>query len=551
MTTTLAPFPPSATAFPTSDVFWIGHRLLNEHKITEEEFAGAISRYRSSTPRMPFPAVLEELGLVTPSRVAAMMAAAHQMQLVELNGKTVQKEVARSIPEAKARDKLILPFSRSGNSLSIAVFNPSGYNGAHAKADFPGYTVKFAVAARSDILAAIAEAHRSDVRSTDPQTVFEEFLKRACAAGASDLHMEPKEKGVQVRLRVDNRLIHEEYLDAAQRDPLLQAAKLFGRMDISEKRVPQDGRGKVVVGSRQFSVRLSTVPCMHGESVVARLIDENAGVRSFADIGLLKAEAARLQQLIDRPDGIIYVTGPTGSGKTTLLYSALNQLPAADLKIITVEDPIEYVFPQFVQIPIDEKLGRTFAKTLPFVLRQDPDVVLIGETRDFDTAQITVRASLTGHLCFSTLHTNDAVSAVTRLVDLGIERFLVASALKGVVAQRLVRRLCPHCRVAHKMNDALLATHRPILEAADVGGDFAFYAAAIGSCPHCRGSGYRHRIAVLEVFSFDKLEREISSGSEEDLRAIMRQRGFRTMREDGVVKAALGLTTLEEVFSVV
>lgn len=535
-----------------NDTFWLGQRLLKDGSISAEQFNSAQAKFREN-PKIGFATVLEQLGLVSPSKAAHLVAATHGLGVADLSVFTVDRVCARSYPENKARQRCLVPFHREGDELHIAVADPTDYTQAHARVDFAGQVTRLFVAPRRDILMAISDAWKEGISLKDPQSLFEALLRKAVAQKASDLHLEPRENALDVRLRVDNRVVHEQFLPLELRDPITQAAKLFGRMDISESRKPQDGQGKMHIGARTYSFRLSCVPCVSGESIVVRVIDENAGVRSFEDIGLFPEDIERLKKLINLPNGVIYVTGPTGSGKTTLLYSCLNQLPATDLKIITIEDPVEFTFPQFIQIPVDDKVGRRFDNTLPFLLRQDPDILLVGETRDLTTARLTIQASLTGHLCFSTLHTNDAVGTITRLTDLGIEPYLIAASVKGLVAQRLVRRLCPQCRTVNEsLNEHLCNAHKDLIERAGLTERAKFYTPSPEGCPNCQKRGFTGRLAIIEVYPLDGLERAIADRRpEEDIKASLKARGFRDMREDGILKAALGLTTVEEVLNVV
>jgi type II secretory ATPase GspE/PulE/Tfp pilus assembly ATPase PilB-like protein len=390
-----------------------------------------------------------------------------------------------------------------------------------------------------------------------PSERLEALLREAVAEGASDLHLEPREKALDVRHRIDGRLVHRRFLEDALREPVIQAAKIAGHMDIAERRMPQDGQGLLAVGLRRYHLRFSCLPAINGESVVVRLIDEHAGVRSFAEMGLFPAEVARLQRLLNLPHGLVYVTGPTGAGKTTLLYSMLNNLPPQEidgLKIITLEEPVETRHPRFfLQVGVDERIGRTFSELLRHVLRHDPDVILVGETRDLATAEITLKAALTGHLCFSTLHTHDALGALGRLKDLGLNPLMTAGALKGVIAQRLVRRPCAECREPHPQGDLLLARFRELLSPADLPpGPLGFFAASAAGCAACRGRGHRGRTAIVEVFPLVGLERLVAQAEgPAALLPRLRAQGCRTLFEDGVRKAALGLTTIEEVYAAI
>jgi len=315
-------------------------------------------------------------------------------------------------------------------------------------------------------------------------------------------------------------------------------------MSIAEKRIPQDGRIQIKIGSKQFDLRVSTVPTNHGESVVMRILDKSSLTLGLPQLGFLSDDQHTFERLITLPDGILLVTGPTGSGKTTTLYGCLSYINRPDRKIITVEDPVEYQLNGINQVQVNSDIGMTFPAALRSMLRQAPNIIMIGEIRDLETASIAINASLTGHLVFSTLHTNDAPSAVARLVDIGVQRFLVSSAVRAIVAQRLVRRLCPHCKVPHDLTDAELrglGLERSQLEGATV--------MRGKGCDACRLLGYKGRMGIFEIFEIDdEVRHMINEGSTTlSLRKRARQLGMRTLREDGVRKVLSGMTTAEEV----
>ncbi len=367
------------------------------------------------------------------------------------------------------------------------------------------------------------------------------LLLEALEARASDVHLEGYTDGLKVRYRVDGVL-----QDAPSPPPQLTAAvvsrlKIMADLDIAERRVPQDGRIRLRLQDRQVDVRVSTIPTLHGESVVLRLLDKEGRRGSLEEIGMGGDVYARFLEVIGRPHGIVLATGPTGSGKTTTLYAALDRIRTGREKIITVEDPVEYELPGIPQMPVNEKVGVTFASALRAMLRQDPDVMLVGEIRDADTAEIATQAALTGHLVLSTLHTNDAPSAITRLVDLGVAPYLVASTVEAVLAQRLVRVICPSCREA-------------VAPAAEWAGLLAGVAAVFRGrgCADCRGTGYRGRSGIYELLVLDEamraeIGRERNAG---DLRRLAIQGGMRTLREDGLRQVRAGVTTVEEVLRV-
>jgi general secretion pathway protein E len=354
------------------------------------------------------------------------------------------------------------------------------------------------------------------------------LLTQALRDGASDIHFEAFEGRSVVRLRIDGTLRDLIEPARALHGAIVSRLKIMAQLDIAEKRLPQDGRIALRVAGKPVDVRMSTIPNGHGERVVLRLLDKQAGRLDLAQLGMNAETLAHMDRLIKEPHGIVLVTGPTGSGKTTTLYAALSRLDTVALNIMTVEDPIEYDLDGISQTPINARIDMSFARALRTILRQDPDVVMIGEIRDLETAQIAVQASLTGHLVFATLHTNDAVAAVTRLVDMGVEPFLLASSLIGVGAQRLVRRLCLECR-------------KPVLR------DNKNYYSAVG-CPACNGSGYRGRTGIYELLTVDdELRRLIHDrASEQALRAHVVARGMKSLRDDAMRWAAEGVISLEE-----
>jgi general secretion pathway protein E len=370
------------------------------------------------------------------------------------------------------------------------------------------------------------------------------LITQALRERASDIHIEPFETRSVVRLRVDG-MLHDLLEPArALHAAIVSRVKIMAQLDIAEKRLPQDGRITLRVAGKPVDVRVSTIPTGHGERVVLRLLDKQSGRLDLARLGMDDATLARMDRLIREPHGIVLVTGPTGSGKTTTLYAAMSRLDAKALNIMTVEDPIEYDLDGISQTQVNTRIEMSFARALRTILRQDPDVVMIGEIRDLETAQIAVQASLTGHLVFATLHTNDAVSAVTRLVDMGVEPFLLASSLIGVAAQRLVRRLCPECRKSIVPDAAQLR----ILGFAPADGKL--YVAQ--GCAACMHSGYRGRTGIYELVTIDDEIRRLihDRASEQRLRDHVTGHGMRTMREDGMRWVSTGATSLEEVVRV-
>lgn len=387
---------------------------------------------------------------------------------------------------------------------------------------------KFRAPEPARIVAAPADATRS----------FDAILRAAAREGASDIHCEPKEDGLLVRFRLDGEMREHARLPLAQRDPIIARGKITGGMDITERRLPQDGRAVIQEKGRRFHLRLSTVPTVHGESLVVRLLDQSMPAQDFAQLGLAEAQGQALENALTGPAGLIFLTGPTGSGKTTSLHAALHTFDHRARAIHTLEEPVEYEFPGIRQTEIREKVGLTFASSLRALLRQNPDVILVGETRDAETAQLAVRAALTGHLVLSTLHTNDALAAIPRLRDLGVEPFLLAAALRLVAAQRLVRRLCAECKEPHPEAERLATLH---------GVPGARFCRPVG-CPACNQRGFRGRLAIHEVIPARKFLPLIAADAPLGELASLRDReGLVTLWQHGLAAAGAGLTTVEEV----
>ncbi|TCS42543.1 type II secretion system ATPase GspE [Reinekea marinisedimentorum] len=370
------------------------------------------------------------------------------------------------------------------------------------------------------------------------------ILTEAVREGASDIHIETFEKRLSIRFRVDGVLREVVQPKRALAPLLVSRIKVMARLDIAEKRLPQDGRISLRVAGREVDLRVSTIPANHGERVVLRLLDKKAGRLDLGHLGLSQSDLAKFEDLISRPHGIILVTGPTGSGKTTSLYAALQSLNSQVRNIMTVEDPIEYGLQGIGQTQVNTKVDMTFARGLRAILRQDPDVVMIGEIRDLETAEIAVQASLTGHLVLSTLHTNSAVGAVTRLQDMGIEPFLLASSLIGLVSQRLVRTLCPDCKTAHSPD----ASERAFLSLSEDSTQEIYQA---NGCSACKGTGFRGRVGVYELIRVDEQLRGLIHSEAGDLELeTYARKDAHSILDDGKVKVLQGITTIEEVLRV-
>jgi general secretion pathway protein E len=485
--------------------------------------------------------------------------------------------ITRTLSRPFASRHATLPLEKRDGSLVVAVANPFDVELIDNLRAIVGGQVTAVLSAKADILKAIehvygfkksvaaaADEHGGaqeiasfeqlvrlssdrELDATDKPivTAVEYLLRYAFDQRASDIHIEARREDSQVRLRIDGVLHPVHTLPRSVHSPIVARIKMLSRMDIAEKRRPQDGRIKTDRDGREIELRVSTVPTAFGEKVVMRVFDPEMLVQDLSEVGFMPEELAIFERWIEHPHGLILVTGPTGSGKTTTLYSALRVLAGPDVNVTTIEDPIEMVHEAFNQIQVQPKIDLDFAEALRHILRQDPDIIMVGEIRDRETAQNAIQAALTGHLVLSTLHTNNAVDAVTRLVDLGVERFLVASSLIGVMAQRLVRVNCPHCSVdAAPTSDevAALGVSLPLLPQG-----CAFRRGA--GCSQCRQTGFLGRTGIFEMLDANEEIRSLilAGGNADQIRELARKQGMRSLRESGVRKLALGQTTIQEV----
>ncbi|WP_457601490.1 GspE/PulE family protein [Hydrogenivirga sp.] len=376
-------------------------------------------------------------------------------------------------------------------------------------------------------------------------SLVNQVLIKASTVGASDIHFEPYEDEAVVRLRMDGVLHDILKVPVSTYQNVVSRIKVMSNLNVAEKRIPQDGRIRVKIGGKDLDIRVSVVPTVFGERVVMRLLDKTGSLLTLEQLGLSDEDRLKVERLARKPYGIVLVTGPTGAGKSTTLYAMLLYVKDPKKNIITIEDPVEYQIKGISQIQVNPKVGLTFASGLRSVLRQDPDIIMVGEIRDAETADIAVHAALTGHLVLSTLHTNDAPSAVTRLSDMDIEPFLIASSLEGVIAQRLVRKICDHCRKPYKPDEEELKE----LGLKDYDGEF--YRGA--GCDHCLGTGYRGRVGVFEVLELDDELKSLITRTQDsnEIRKLAEKKGYRTMIEDGIEKVKRGITTSSELISVV
>jgi type II secretory ATPase GspE/PulE/Tfp pilus assembly ATPase PilB-like protein len=509
--------------------------------------------------------VIEKLvnsGQIAEEDVAGLLASSNALEFFDLAHASVAPEVANSITDEVARRYKAIPVHDDGYALTVAIADPFDFETLDALPHVLSRELNFVVATPSAIdhmLKAFygaseitAEAADDSIETTEGDApiikLVINMLVEAFNHRASDIHIEPLETSVRVRYRVDGKLIEVANHPKKLLPAIIARLKVMSTsMSIAEKRLPQDGRIQIKVAGKEVDLRVSSVPSNHGESIVMRILDKSGLVLGLPELGFFSDDQSTFERLLALPDGILLVTGPTGSGKTTTLYGCLNVINRPDKKIITVEDPVEYELAGINQVMVKSDIGMTFSNALRAMLRQAPNIIMIGEIRDAETANIAINASLTGHLVFSTLHTNDAPSAVARLADIGIKRFLIASAVRAVLAQRLVRKLCPACKTEMPMTDKELRALR--LDASRMA-DSTIYGAV--GCEKCRKKGFRGRMGIFEIFEIDDEVRHLINAdlSSSQLRKRAREMGMRSMREDGIRKVLAGLTTAEEVIHV-
>ena len=516
-------------------------------------------------------------GLVTESQVASARAAQLGLPFVDLTEFPVDTSVVALVPGPLLRRHQVLPIARDGDRLLVAMADPGNVLAVDDIRAALRMQVRPVVAERSDLIAALERFVRSDGELSELTTAIVEetsgpgdlvpvvaepteddapivrfvnlLISQAISDKASDIHIEPGERDVLVRYRIDGVLHEMQRAPKNIQNGVISRLKIMSDIDIAERRKPQDGRISVVHGGRQIDLRVATLPTVHGEKIVMRILDNASTGLGMDQLQLLERNFETYRRSYTKPYGMILVTGPTGSGKSTTLYTTLHAVARPEINVITVEDPVEYRMPGINQVQVNPKAGLTFASALRSILRSDPDVVLLGEIRDHETAQIAIEAALTGHLVLSTLHTNDAPSAITRLTEMDIEPFLVGSAIDCVVAQRLARRLCDRCRQPYQPAPEDLAALGFPMD--PMGGVPTLYKPV--GCTACSGTGYRGRIALHEVMPVtEDIERlAVSRASSAEIARVAIAQGMSTLRQDGWAKCVLGLTAVDEVLRVV
>jgi general secretion pathway protein E len=551
----------------------LGDLLVSDGLVTPDVIALATARTQTTGERLD--EALVALGAVSASDVLRAVARLHGLPYISRDELPAPLPVLKNLSPKYLRQYTVCPVSVDGGVLTVATADPLNPVIVDDLRQSTGLDVRISVCAADAIVEAIDRTYEGgatalqrivegiddDVRGDGGDDdvnhlrdmAFEApvvrlvnlLVENAIASEASDIHIEPFEDTLRIRYRIDGILYDQEAPPRRLQAAVTSRIKIMAEMNIAERRLPQDGRIRVTLHGRRVDIRVSTIPTVHGESIVMRLLDRSSVFLPLERLGFAPAMLAQFEKLITRPHGILLVTGPTGSGKTTTLYAALDKINSPDRKIITVEDPVEYQLKGVNQIPVRSKIGLTFATGLRHIVRQDPDVILVGEIRDLETAEISIQAALTGHLVFSTLHTNDAPSAITRLQDMGVEPYLLSSVLEGVLAQRLVRRICQVCRVPDTPSAA-------DIEALGVKADPHAKLFRGRGCDECRGTGYRGRIGIYELFPITEDVRSLvlRRASSREIRRLAIDAGMVTLRQDGWTRALDGITTIEEVLRV-
>ena len=571
------PIPANPNAMARNDPF--SALLVSEGLVSAEQLA-EVTRVAESSGKKLHDEIVR-LGYAAGDKVMRALAKAHRLKFVDLTGITVEQDVIDLLPESVARENSIFPVSKEGNTLRIAGSDPTDIDTQDKLRFILNRDVQYALAPREQIIEAINRHYgASDGESADSmlqeftdtaidftETAVEQaanqqqednsdapvvklvnlIITEAVQLRASDIHIEPFENRVRIRYRIDGRLVERDNPPRRLLGAILSRIKILSKLDIAERRRPQDGRIKLTADGKDYDLRVSVLPTNHGQSVVMRILDKDNIRVGIRQLGLSEHDFRNFKTLIRRPNGIILVTGPTGSGKTTTLYASLNELNRPDTKIITAEDPVEYYLAGINQVEVRHNIGLDFARVIRAMLRQAPNVILVGEMRDTETAQMGIQASLTGHLVFSTLHTNDAPSAITRMIDMGVPAYLVASSIIAVVAQRLVRVNCVKCKQPFQPLDTQIETAGVTAEMLKG----ATFMKGRG-CANCTKSGYKGRLGIFELMVMSGKIRELAfqGAPTQDIRRAACANGMRVMFDDGIQKVLRGITSFDEVFRV-
>ncbi len=557
----------------------LGEIMVDKGVLTKAQLSQAETEAKKL--KLPLRKTLISLGMVKESDLISFFEQQMRIPYVNLNSYIIDAKILSLIPETFAKTHHVIPLFKAGDIITVAMTDPLDVVVLDELRAMTKCIIEPVLTTETDIKKAFSQyfaagasidevIKKIDNEEVEEQKIRDEedelspekmrqaaeqapviklvnlIISEAVKEGASDIHINPEDKMVRVRYRQDGILREASCLPKTLQAAVLSRIKIMSDMNIAVKRSPQDGRFRLKIEGNQIDMRVSSFPAIHGENIVMRILDPASIMIGLEDIGFYPENLQQIKSLIEKPHGIILVTGPTGSGKTTTLYSALSSINSVDKNIITLEDPVEYQLEMIRQAQINPKAGLTFASGLRSILRQDPDVVMVGEIRDKETAEIAIQAAMTGHLVFSTLHTNDAPGALTRLVDMGIEPFLISSSVIGILAQRLVRKICPSCKESYQPTEKIVRE----LGIQDLSGKKMFYRGK--GCKNCKNRGYKGRLGIFELLITSERIREmvLEKASADVIRKAAQESGMKTLRQDGLLKVFDGTTSIEEVMRV-
>lgn len=544
----------------------LGDILVENNVISYEQLEKALIVQKEQKPKSRLGDTLISLGYLTEQQLIEVLEFQLGVPHINLNKHNLDPSIVRIIPEKIAIQYQVIPIKKEGDTLTVAMADPLDYYAIDDLRMTTGFQIQPFFSTKEELSKVINRYYgmqeavneimknlpkEEDLDNTQIQSddapvsrMVNSIIKNAVKMRASDIHFDPQERELKVRYRIDGVLRTEQTLEKNMHGVVIARIKIISNIDIAEKRLPQDGRFNMIIDFRSIDVRVSTIPTAKGEKVVLRILDFSQGIKKIEELGFSNSQAYNFRKMVSRSNGIVLITGPTGSGKTSTLYSLLTELNSEDVNIVTVEDPIEYQIEGINQIQINEKIDLTFARGLRSILRQDPNIIMVGEIRDIETAEMAIRSALTGHLVLSTIHTNDAASTVSRLIDMGIEPYLISSSLSGVVAQRLVRRICPDCKISYTPSP----DEQQILDRYNIDKSNIF----IGQgCSNCNMTGYKGRIGIYELFKLDDNIKQmiVDKKINTEINKYLSEMNYTTILEDGLKKVEQGITTITEVIN--
>ncbi len=556
----------------------LGEILINQGLINSEQLKKALETQKIENKKK-IGEILVSQGAINQRQLNQALQYVYETEYIELDDVILDPEIIALIPKRIALRYKLVPLSKENNTLTVAMANPLDINAIDYIKEYTHMDINPKFASESEIINALTnyfeggyhiddllekvdvatvgdisdEINLSTLEAISQEAPIIQLVNMiiidAIKERASDIHLEPNKRGLLVRYRIDGILHDIRMLPTRIKPAVISRVKILSSMDIAERRLPQDGRFQLRFGAREVDLRVSSIPTVYDEKIVMRLLDKSQGIISLDNIGFTESQLQEFRQMINTPYGIILITGPTGSGKSTTLYAALNEIDSIEKNVITVEDPVEYKLERINQINVRPKINLTFANVLRSILRQDPDIIMIGEMRDSETAHIAVQSALTGHLVFSTLHTNDAVSSLTRMIDMGVAPFLISSSVIGVMAQRLVRVICPRCSEEYTPEKEIFKNLKLNFELPDLA-NIKLHRGK--GCDYCKNTGYRGRIAIFEMVRINEDIRDLilKKTSSNEIKKVAIQHGMKTLLDSGVAKALAGITTIDEVFRV-